>query len=264
MRQIGLSFDEGLRFTLTRDADQLLLALPRGRWPKHEQPRLHSGLRAHHLSIPLKPRRHGPHAGKLWVHLKYEDGHREEIAAVDPDELARMIEQVEAAIGACFRTKTERVEPEDLVEDGAEVWLPKPSMSELFATEFAKPKREYTFEKLDPQKLLPHIERASPLVLLERRAKEVRQPLDLYCEGRGVIAKLGHFQTWFDGGPAGWFITPYPFLTDDDLAKLVEPLLPPVFWERFYMVLCEMQAPVHRRRLRGAMDAARSPRRESA
>ena len=41
-----------------------------------DPPRLHKGEPAHHLTVPLKPRRNGEDAGKWCPHLTYEDGYR--------------------------------------------------------------------------------------------------------------------------------------------------------------------------------------------
>jgi hypothetical protein len=49
----------------------------------------------------------------------------------------------------------------------------------------------------------------------------------------------------------------------EEVAAL-EPLLPPAFWESFYMVMREMQGRCESGKLRASLEAARASRRESA
>lgn len=253
MRQVGFGIAGGPSFTVTADGDQLLLRLGRAAWPDEEQPTLNGGLRAIHLAIPLRPRRDGADADKIWVHLKYPDGSHGHVASVDADDFARVWRLIEQRIFGLFLAASGRCEPEDFLDIGGRVMLPKPSLDRVFEDALSGLKRmnTYSVEALDraAQKVLPsHMEEASPLVLHDSKWKSLSYPLTVVAD-EGVHFMVQYVPAWVDGQGEGWIASLSPFFTNAELEEILAECLPASFWEKFYLVTRELQAPIDRDKL---------------
>jgi len=246
MKQINLKLVGGPRVTVLADGEQLLFTPTRKEWP--EPPQLLDGLRADHVSFPLKPRLHGPHAGKLWVHLTYNLPNggvvRKEVAAIDPEHLRRGIEHFQKGMGELFLAATIRdVTLEALEAEKLKVWLPKPSLFALFDEVFSNPRHTYELSETSFDSLIDHMELGSPLDIRQPQYDKCRHfvACDPECGFRLSLNRP-------EPGSEDWWATPDPWHTTEQFVALMGEAFP-TLWDHLYVVGRELQADMDRERL---------------
>lgn len=246
MRQVNFKLVDGPCLTVTRNGDQLLFTPMRMTWP--EPPQLFNGHPAHHLSFPLKPRIHGPNAGKYWVHLSYElpgGGFQHvEVAALNPEQFARGMERVaQGMLELWVMATVYPITLEVLAAGGLRVALPKLSLFALFDQALRKPRRTYEFCDKSFEGLKDHMEVGSPLALREPEYRDCRY-LVAFDPDSGMQLSLNRPEP----GSEDWSATLTPWHTDEQFIELIGQAFP-TLWDHLYVIGRELQAKMNREKL---------------
>lgn len=237
----------GLRFTVTRDADQFLLTPPRMEWPAEHQPQLRPGVRALHVSVPLRDRRDGVDPGVRRIHLKYDDGERRDIDAIRWADVQGFFKKLEDALMTFGADVIRRVELDELAQRGWFV-LDDTNMRAVLAEVARAPKREYRIDnEAAISKLGDHVVRASPLDLESQRG-ECRQWM--LAGPDGLMGSIQYLDFDTPRGPAGWYVLP---IIPDLFQAILLPLFPVRCWRICFVAARELGAECNWRKL---LDAA--------
>ncbi|WP_437960325.1 hypothetical protein WME76_12235 [Sorangium sp. So ce119] len=215
------SFSLG-RCTVVIDDELIILSVSRDApLPSGVRPVLREGMRADHLTIPLKPRREGPHAGKHWIHLTYPDRRRVAVAIVDPEEFRLFGDAIAGlmadAIGREMAERVRRVDPGWLSERGYRILFSDPAeFSEQLRARFQQGKRRYRISMHRIEDLAKDLLIADPEILddEEFRALCLDPVHAVRLDDEGETLFLQYKTEGLQGDVPGWYA--YPSMTPDE------------------------------------------------
>lgn len=235
-----------LTISVTRGVELLIVhAKPKPKcWPSHLRPHLHGGERADHLTIPLKPRRHGPNVGKYWVHLSYPDKHRVELGVIDPQEARKAALAFQQVLHDSFLDSLRPVSPRDLAEDGYELVFADHEVWRERLTGFVdSPRRHYRVNRRVLLEVAQELLVASPLLLEELDEYEV--PPAYFQVSRTDEATSDLILYRFpvnEEGKTGWFALPSRWLNELNFMRIVESSFGASLLKALYVFARETQA----------------------
>lgn len=235
-----------------------------------QKPSLHErGLRADHLTIPLKPLSRGLRAGEYWVHLTYPDGIHKDVAWLRPDDLRPVGEAMEIA----FKDAVLRQLRTRAVEISAK-WLAERSYKLVFMfdgdfpawadTHFKRNRRHYRVSLERMHKSVGDMCISDPEILDDedfiKNHPNVIQTLSM-------IDNEKRFFVWrFPWGPDGsfrWYAAPADALVPVHDAHFLESVvrcLQPGFWGAIRTIMIELGIPINYERLDYYFDELRAGR----
>lgn len=205
--------------------------------PDGMMPRLHGGQRADHLSIPLEPRSKGKHAGRIWIHLKYPDGHREEIATPSPEELQNFFARVQEYVEARFLRSVSRVIPTELSTKGYQLLVYDEDFIKVLDATFKTSKpTAYRVSRSRIDRMVDGAWLVGTDVLEHLELDELpKEPLVAACFEEETSGAPNLFLKYYTQGPdgncPGWFAWPTTWLPQDFIAELLNQHVGAPIWE---------------------------------